>query len=219
MKNKKWIVALIILFPSLFWIILESSTINSKRLPFFGPKTLNEKNDTVYHTVNDSFFSAGDNGDCGAAVKLLDKDTYPLYAIAFLGKRYRPDAYRMTGLWEYLNYSKSKIEHIPFVLVTEQENGNCDTYTELKKLDKWDNITFTSWKSNSFDSLVNTYFEAKPYYIDYSFFVLVDGNRHIRGYYDGRYVAEVKRLIGEYQHLRLKEEKQKLIDKNEIRQK
>lgn len=212
-------VALIILFPSLFWIILESSTINSKRLPFFGPKTLNEKNDTVYHTVRDSFFAAGDSGNCGTTVKEFDKENYPLYAIAFLSKRYRPDAYRMTGLWEYLNYSKSKIEHIPFVLVTEVENNTCDTYQELKKLDKWDNVNFASWKSSSFDSLVKSYFAACPYYIDYSFFVLVDANRNIRGYYDGRYVAEMKRLIGEYQHLRLKEEKQRLIDKNEIHQK
>jgi hypothetical protein len=47
--------------------------------------------------------------------------------------------------------------------------------------------------------------------------VLIDENRHIRGYYDGRYVAELKRLIDEYRHLRLKEAKQKLIDENTIK--
>lgn len=45
----------------------------------------------------------------------------------------------------------------------------------------------------------------------------MDVNRNIRGYYDGRYVAEIKRLIDEYQHLRLKEEKNKLIKSNEIK--
>ncbi|MEO6302420.1 MAG: hypothetical protein ABIP51_04550, partial [Bacteroidia bacterium] len=60
-------------------------------------------------------------------------------------------------------------------------------------------------------------FLQKPYFIDYSFFVLVDVNRNIRGYYDGRYVAELKRLIDEYQHMRLKEEKNKLIQSNEIK--
>jgi len=44
-------------------------------------------------------------------------------------------------------------------------------------------------------------FKEKPFYVDYSFFVLVDKKRHIRGYYDARYAAEVKRLIGEYQPL------------------
>ena len=53
-------------------------------------------------------------------------------------------------------------------------------------------------------------------YIDYSFFVLVDENRNVRGYYDGRYVAELKRLIEEYQHLRLKEEKNNMLEKNKI---
>ena len=47
--------------------------------------------------------------------------------------------------------------------------------------------------------------------------MLIDHNRHVRGYYDGRYVSEIKRLIDEYQHLRLKEEKQKLIETNEIK--
>jgi hypothetical protein len=47
--------------------------------------------------------------------------------------------------------------------------------------------------------------------------VLVDSRRNIRGYYDGRYASEMKRLIAEYQHLRLKEEKSKMIKENEIR--
>ena len=58
----------------------------------------------------------------------------------------------------------------------------------------------------------------KPLLPDLNKFVLVDLNRHIRGYYDARYIAEVKRLIDEYQHLRIKEEKQLLIEKNEIKQ-
>ena len=78
------------------------------------------------------------------------------------------------------------------------------------------NITNVFWNPSSFDSLNYSYFKAKPYYIDYSFFVLVDENRNIRGYYDGRYVAELKRLIEEYQHLRLKEEKNNMLKKNKI---
>jgi hypothetical protein len=52
--------------------------------------------------------------------------------------------------------------------------------------------------------------------VDYSFFVLVDKKRNIRGYYDGRYVSELKRLTEEYQHLRMKEEKQNVININKI---
>jgi hypothetical protein len=75
------------------------------------------------------------------------------------------------------------------------------------------------WNKSSFDSLNKIFFKEKPYYIDYSFIVLLDKQRHIRGYYDGRYVSELKRLLGEYKHLRLKEEKNLLIQENEIKSK
>jgi hypothetical protein len=211
MTKKKWLILLIIAFPSFFWLILETSTINSRKLPFYGPKKVIAAGDTDYYQVSDRFFSAD---TMAAAISQL-KD--PLYAIVFINQRYRKDAYRLTGLWEYLNYKTSKVEHIPFVLITESQQGHSAAAEELKKLDTYANVSFYTWPKHSFDSLTHSYFKEKPYYIDYSFFLLVDANRHIRGYYDGRYVSEFKRLIEEYQHLRLKEEKQKLIETNEIK--
>lgn len=199
MKNKKWVVLLIILFPSAFWLILETSTINSKKLPYYGTKKVIAENDTLFYKVKDSFDTS--------------LTQFPIYAVMFIGEKYRPDSYRLAGLWEYLNYKKEKVVHIPFVLIAE----NALVYEELKKLDESPNVHFFVWNKSNFDSLAKTFFVEKPYYIDYSFFVLVDANRNIRGYYDARYVAELKRLIEEYQHLRLKEEKQKLINDNEIK--
>lgn len=207
---------LIIAFPSLFWLILETSTINSKRLPFYGPKKAVAAGDTVYHQVPDEFLAPGTALDSARAQK-LNPDTFPLFAIMFIDPSLRKDAYRLTGLWEYLNYKKEKIENIPFVLVTEYERGNSLAYDELKKLDVNKNVHFYMLRSPEFKSTLKSYFEEKPYYIDSSFFLLVDNNRHIRGYYDARYVSEIKRLIEEYRHLRLKEEKQKLIESNEIK--
>lgn len=199
MKNKKWVLALIILFPSLFWLILETSTINSKKLPHYGTKTVLAPNDTLFYEVNDTFDTS------------LAK--FPIYAVMFVGEKYRSDEYRMAGLWEYLNYKKEKVKHIPFALIAE----NSAVYEELKKLDEHENVHFFVWNKASFDSLTKTFFVEKPYYVDYSFFVLVDAKRNIRGYYDVRYVMELKRLIDEYQHLRLKEEQQKMINDNEIK--
>lgn len=217
-KNKKWLLLLIIAFPSFFWLILETSTINSSKLPFYGPKkVLSTGTDTLYHVVADSFYVQNKDGSAADELSSLSTEDFPLYAIIFINTKYRNDAYRLTGLWEFLNYKKEKIINIPFILVTEQDGKTSQAYTELKKLGDHSNVHFYNWKKNSFDSLTKTYFAEKPYYIDYSFFVLVDRNRHIRGYYDGRYVSEIKRLIGEYQHLRLKEEKQKLIETNEIK--
>ncbi len=214
MKNKKWLLLLIIVFPSLFWLILETSTINSKRLPFYGPKQVIQKGDTNFYTVNDKFYKTLDST---ASLTQLQTTDFPLYAIVFINDKYRSDSYRLTGLWEYLNYKKAKIEHIPFILVTPLKDGKSQAYDELKKLSASENVHFYHWHKSSYDSLIQSYFIQKPYYIDYSFFILVDAKRHIRGYYDARYVSELKRLIEEYQHLRLKEEKQKLIEVNEIK--
>jgi len=214
-KNKKWLILLIIAFPSFFWLILETSTINSRKLPHYGPKLLDANNDTIYYRVGDSFHKI-DNDSLGALTQLTRKD-FPLYSIVFISEKYRDDSYRLTGLWEYLKYKKEKINHIPFILVTANENGISQPYEELKKLSESKNVNFYSWPKSSYDSLVKAYFKEKPYYIDYSFFILVDAERRIRGFYDARYVSEIKRLIGEYQHLRLKEEKQLLIEENEIK--
>lgn len=214
----------IIAFPSLFWLILETSTINSRRLPFYGPKKVNATGDTLFHKVSDIFYTETDERSSGPQQVIKDTLDFPIYAIMFISDAYRKDSYRLAGLWEYLNYKKQKVEHIPFILVTENEtpvpeyqSEQARALMELKKLKKHNNVHFYSWSKLSFDSLAKSYFAEKPYYIDYSFFMLIDGNRHVRGYYDGRYVSELKRLIEEYQHLRLKEEKQKLIETNEIK--
>jgi hypothetical protein len=204
----------IIAFPSFFWLILESSTINSRKLPHYGPKNIAGKGDTVFYKVPDQFY--GVENETGQ-LKSLEK--YPLYAIVFLNSKYRTDSYRLTGLWEYLKYTRDKVQHIPFILVAESENNKTIAFDDLRPLSDHDNIHFYSWRKVSYDSITKVYFREKPYYIDYSFFMLIDPDRNIRGYYDGRYVPEIKRLIEEYQHLRLKEEKQKLIQSNEINSK
>lgn len=217
MKNKKWLIVLIVAFPSFFWLILETSTINSNRLPFYGPKKVVSNQDTLFHRVTDLFYASELSSDSTLKKVVIDTTNFPIYVLMFISDKYRGDAYRLTGLWEYLNYKKQKINHIPFVLVTESNEGKSPAYNELLKLGQHQNVNFYTWPKQSYDSLTKTYFLEKPYFIDYSFFVLVDKNRHVRGYYDGRYVSEFKRLIGEYQHLRLKEEKQKLIETNEIK--
>lgn len=212
MKNKKLILFLIILFPSVFWLILEFSTINSKKLPHFGPTSLVGK-DSVFYEVNPSFYSR-----IGEPIINLDTNQYPVFAISFIKPSYQAENFRMAGLTEYAQYKRDKIKEIPFFIVTPCDSSQC--FDEFKKLEKGnDNIRNLFWNTNSFDSLNAVYFKGKPIHIDYSFFVLVDANRNIRGYYDSRYVGEIKRLIEEYQHLRLKEEKKNLINTNKIESK
>ncbi|MBC7696106.1 MAG: hypothetical protein H7141_11740 [Burkholderiales bacterium] len=222
MKNKKLLFFVILLFPALFKIILEFTTINSRKLPYYGPKELNG-NDTVYYKVNSTFKTLPVNNNETQGLENFNLDTvnFPLFAVCFIKQSYKKDDYRMAGLTEYAQYKKDKIKLIPFVIVTPCEGINDPTcLREMQKLSVGNkNILNMYWPPSSFDSLNLTYFKGKPIYIDYSFFVLVDKKRHIRGYYDGRYIAEIKRLTEEYQHLRLKEEKEQMINVNKIESK
>ncbi len=202
--KRKWIVALIIIFPSLFWVILESSTINSKKLPIYGSKTLSKQGDSVFYKVPLNFNSLD------SIKKLPNQGSF---ITVFIKEAYRKDSYRLDGLWEYFKYNYEKIKSIPFVFVYE----NISRANELNEFSAKPNMYFT--QSSAFPTLHAAYYKNKPYYVDSSYFVLIDAASRIRGYYDARYIAEVKRLIEEYQHLRLKEEKQLLLESNEIIQK
>ncbi len=213
--KKKWLLILVLVIPSFFWVILEMSTINSYKLNYYGPKKLNGK-DTVFYKVTSQFSVSSAKDSTGLSPFVIDTKEYPIYALMFIKKDYNEDTYRIGGLVEYLNYKKEKIGHIPFFLVTQYEDNESFIQNNLIKLTENKNVQFLNLPPRKFDTLNYTYFIDKPVYIDYSFFVLVDQNRHIRGYYDGRYAAEVKRLVDEFKHLRIKEAKQKLIEENEI---
>jgi hypothetical protein len=213
MKNKKWLLLLIIAFPSAFWLILESSTIQSKKLPHYGPKTARAKGDTAYYKVNTTLYSLPSENQPSKKISLPTQ----AFVLSVLHQKYRNDAYRIEGFWEYLKYKQEKIAQIPFVFLCPESADSVNIPSDLLTFQNYPNIQFYQWPKTSYDSLWTSYFREKPYYIDYSFFILIDAQSHLRGYYDARYASEIKRLIGEYQHLRLKEEKQKLIESNEIK--
>lgn len=207
MKKKRWFLLLLIAFPSVFWLLLETSTIHSKKLPVYGPKKAISAGDTVYSAAGDVFYRNGTPFPFSAV-------RFPLLVVGFLPEKYAAEGYRIAGLWEYVNYKKEKIAQIPIVLVTESPDAPANR--NIRRLSEGGNVMFAEWRESSYDSLNKSYFAGKPYYIDYSFLVLLDSARHVRGYYDARYASEIKRLAEEYQHLRLKEEKNKLIRENEI---
>jgi hypothetical protein len=215
--KKKWLLVLIILIPSLFWVLLETSTINSHKLYHYGPKTALGKNDTLYYSVPDKNFNLLSGYTPTLSPYSINTADFPIYAIMFVKNTYNDDSYRLAGLWEYLNYKKTNIEHIPIFLVTELKNNDSQVSRDLEKFKENKNIRFLALEQPRFDSINRAFFNGKPIHIDFSFFALIDANRNIRGYYDARYVAEMKRMIDEYKHLRLKEEKQKLIKDNEIK--
>ncbi|MBS1634710.1 MAG: hypothetical protein JST26_02230 [Bacteroidetes bacterium] len=216
MKNKKLILFLIILFPSLFWLTLELSTINSKKLPFYGPKIAHGA-DTTYYTVDNSLLDQ---------TLSLDTIQFPLYVIAFTENASKINLANISGLIEYLKYKKEAIQHVPVILAcghatdtTGKPNGQPASIKKQAGLSN-PNVYELGFDQAHYQALVNTnYFKEKPYYIGNTFLVLIDKKRHIRGYYDGQFVSEVKRLIDEYKHIRLKEEQKNLLNTNKIESK
>ncbi len=206
--NKKVVLFLIIFLPSMMWLVLELSTINSRKLPFYGPKSF-DGTDSIYYNVASEFKNSNQENVS------IDTTQNPLYIVCFIKQSYKSENYRLAGLSEYAQYKKEKIKDIPVYIISACDSVSC--FDEFKKISITNpNIQNLYWSINSFDSLNLSYFKEKPYYVDYSYLVLIDNQRHIRGYYDARYVSEIKRLIEEYQHLRLKEEKKNLLNKNKI---
>jgi hypothetical protein len=202
-KNKKWVILLIVAFPSLFWLILESSTINSRKLAYYGPKTLSSQKDTVYYTVP-------------GETLMGTNDTSNAYVAVFVKPEYARESYRLTGFWEFVNYKRSKIAAIKFVIAAVDTIIRSDT-AFARLVSGVENVRTVSLAHSQFDKLNKAYFKHKPYFVDYSFLALIDAYGHIRGYYDGRFASEIKRLTGEYVHLQLKEEKKRILNENEVR--
>lgn len=215
-KKSKLILFLIILFPSAFWLILETSTINSSKLLHYGPKTLNGT-DTVYYSVGDLKFNTIVNQSL--TQKLFDTINYPLMTVCFMQPKYIKDNYRLEGLLDYTIHKKSEISELPLLFLFPIADSSNTIEYNLRDSLKIDlpNIEQGYWKKSSYDSINIMYFKSKPSHVDYSFIVLLDKKRNIRGYYDGRYAMEIKRMLSEYQHLRLKEEKNIMIKQNEIK--
>ena len=215
-KKKRLILFLIILFPSTFWLILETSTINSSKLLYYGPKTLNGT-DTVYYSVGDVKFNT--IVDHSVVPKFFDTINYPFITLCFMQTKYIKDNYRLEGLLDYTIHKKSELSELPLLLLFPQADSSLKITYNLKDslLIDLPTIEQSYWKQSSYDSLNIMFFKSKPSHVDYSFIVLLDKKRNIRGYYDGRYAMEIKRLLSEYQHLRLKEEKKNLLRENEIK--
>ncbi len=133
--------------------------------------------------------------------------------------KYIKDNYRLEGLLDYTIHKKSEIDQLPLLLIFPKKDSVNTIEYNLRDSLKIDlkNIEQGYWNETSFDSINIMFFKSKPSHVDYSFIALLDKKRNIRGYYDGRYAMEIKRLLSEYQHLRLKEEKNKMIQQNEIK--
>lgn len=241
--KKKLILLSIIIFPSLIYFMFELTQANFKKMPYFGPKTVNEKGDTVYWRVPKlAFYSNVFTKEIreidsltgsemvlktfSADSVLLDTINNPVYAILFINEDLRTEGYKLAGLYDYIKYKTKDISQVPVFIVSdfdkaigqkqsEHLNGEFDS---LKINLSNFHPALVSYGAERTKFLSNTYFKQKPIHVFDYFMVLVDKKRHIRGYYDPTYNAEVKRMIDEYKHLKIRDEYAETLKQNDIKQ-
>lgn len=215
MKNKGWIVVLILLLPSLIWVILDLSLVHSKKLNYYGPKKLAENGkDTIYYSVKDIVFF----DDKGQKVE-IDTNKFKVFLIDFIKPEYSKEKFRLSQFLSMVHYEPEKIKHIPILLIYPFSNDKPFFHLKDSLKINLDNIKVFYLPDSTFNKYNLKFFVLKPYYVDYSFAVLIDKNRNIRGYYDWRYADELKRSIQEFNHLIIKEGYKETLNKNKIEQK
>lgn len=215
MKNKGWVIVVIILLPALIWVLLDVSLIHSKKLEYFGPKKLapNGK-DTLYYSVSHlSFFNKR------LEPITLDTNAYKVFVIVFIKPEYIKEQFRIAQFLSMAHYEPDKIRHIPVFLVYPFQAADKIFHLKDSLRITLSNVQDVYLPDTVFQKVNRQYFIQKPYYVDYSFAVLVDKKRNIRGYYDWRYADELKRTIQEFNHFLIKEGYKETLQKNKIEQK
>jgi len=240
--KKKILLLCIIIFPSLIYFVFELTQANFKKMAYFGPKTVDPKGDTVYYRIphiylKKNIFSVENRNVDPETGKetiteelrldstLIDTSNFPVYVVLFLDLRLYKEGYKLAGIYDYIKYKAKDLKDIPVIVVSDLNRVSRHKPAENLKGD------FDSLKINlpnfypffvdlsSREKLLSgTYFKGKPVHVFDYFMVLVDKKRHVRGYYDPSYNAEIKRMIQEYKHLKIRDEYAQTLKKNDIKQ-
>ncbi len=213
LKNKKILFLFVLLLPASIKLLLDCSTTHCKKMPIYGQKLLTH-NDTVYQKFNTKFlFKKSDS----LVLHEIDSVQFPMYVIMFVKQQYITENFRLDAFIEYLKYKSHKIKKIPFFIATISNSNYINCFDKLFSIHP--NVHKVYLDSIEFAKQNLNYFIQKPYYIDFSFMILIDNSKHIRGYYDSRYASEIKRLTEEFEHLKIKEFAQNITNTNKLKHK
>jgi hypothetical protein len=164
----------------------------------------------------------------------IDTVNYPIYLILFIDAKYKSEGYKLAAIYDYLKYKAKELNDIPIFFVSDADKAVDDYDGSSEELSKGVELrgTFDSlklnletfhpllvyYKNNREQFLATTYFKQKPYYVFDYFVALVDKKRHIRGYYDPTFNAEIKRMIADYKHLKIRDGYAQTLKQNDIEQ-
>lgn len=228
--KKKIILLTIILIPSLIYFFFELSEVNFKKMAYYGPKKVAQNGDTLYYTLPDNALNFGAffrKFPSDSITELINKlpETQNSFLIIFCDNKQEE---KLAGILELEKYKKEKLDLIDLKIVQALdslplENDSLYYQKELQKKygikSKSISLVTIDKIQTQFDELRDYYFAQKPIHVFNYFAVLVDKEKHIRGYYDPTFVSEVKRMIEEYKHLVLKDEHAGMQENNKIESK
>jgi len=220
-RRKYLILLLLLLGPGVILIYLANADHKFKTLPYFGEREwVAGSPDTIYHRVPD--------------ITLIDQDSLPFHMSDMDGKIVVADFFFTTcpSICPIMTMQMTRLQWVledpafkDVRFLSHTVNPKNDTPAVLKAYAKQQGADLNLWTFVTGDEEViwNHGFEgylisaqqddaAPGGFLHSSMFVLLDRERHIRGFYDGTSTAEVDNLVIDIKML-LKEEKMKESEK------
>ena len=217
--KKYIIIATIIFFPSVVYLFFSTGSVNFIHLPYYGPrdpiKTIvngKEHTDTVYHAVPAFSFTNYDG-------RVISDKTFAgkIYVANFFFTTCKTICPKMTSGMKRI---EERFKSYPKLLfLSHTVNPQLDTLNALRAFANYYQADSSRWffvrgdKKAIYDIGINGYLlpvgddaKAEGGVLHSEMLVLVDKEKHIRGFYDGTspaametMVDDIKTLIAEYE--------------------
>ncbi|UTW63448.1 hypothetical protein KFE98_04650 [bacterium SCSIO 12741] len=195
--RKVALLLVILLFPSLLYVLLSTAKHNFISRPYFGNHTVNEAGDTVYYQVPAAEFLTCDSTEIDSS----DLANKILLVTVFdpKDKKYGPRIYsQLVSLQDRFRENDDvALLTISLRSASDSTNGICELTNEFRILEgKWNILALKDRNPEVFatQGLGITNNDSLNLPVDITQVVLLDKKRRIRGYYDGTQYAEAKRL-------------------------
>lgn len=199
--KKVAILVSILLLPSLLYLLLHTGENNFKRLPFYGPKSLSQSGDTIYHKIPNFEFT----NHLGETVTQDDYNGY-FYVADFFFVTCPTICPKMTT--HMLQLQEHFKDRKDFKLLSHTVNPEHDSVKvlynysrEVKAIDSiWNFVTgpkeaiyevaFKGYFANAMEDEL-----APGGFLHSSNLFLIDKKGHIRGIFDGTSTSETNTLM------------------------
>ena len=208
------IVLTILILPSLFYLFLTRGKNNYNSIEIYGPRDYDSQSgDTIYHTIPEFSFV---NFDSSVVNLETFKDKF--FVTDFFFATCPTICPKMNSHMGKVQYEFKDDDDV--MLLSHTVNPEADSVPVLSeyakkygaKPGKW--FIVTGYKPEIYDLARQGYFISATEgnggpndFVHSEMLVLVDKNKHIRGYYEGTNLMEINRLIDDINLLKYEEKK------------